>query len=219
MPIFPVWIRVSASQSSSSCRTRRGRSRTLRPPSRTSPCARRSDGRSARCRTTGSVPCSKRQLDAEPHREAAGLLATAVRRRHPAGPPPVTTANPASAKARPVARALSYVGVPPGHGRSRRSRPRAGRSSRPPGSPRGTRRRSARCHLTIDESGSPKQAAVELALLGCHRRSCGTWAAIIPTTRATATAPDMSASVHARRRARPGRGRPRHAAAAGTSEG
>ena len=28
------------------------------------------------------------------------------------GPPPVTTANPASANARPVARALSYVGVP-----------------------------------------------------------------------------------------------------------
>ena len=40
------------------CRSRRGRGRTPRPPSRASPCARRSGGTSGRGRRTGSASCS-----------------------------------------------------------------------------------------------------------------------------------------------------------------
>ena len=69
--------------------------------------------RERRCPGTGSR-LLVRKLDVESGREAAALAGAAVRRLHQAGPPPVTTANPASANRRPVSRAARRTDRPTG---------------------------------------------------------------------------------------------------------
>ena len=117
------------------------------------------------------------------------------------GPPPVTTASPASANSRAVARAASYVSASPRRcAPSRRSRPRGDRSSGRAWKPARNSDAISETSLTsvvVRPAGAAGRARRSLA----HSRSCGTWATSIPTTSAATVTSEATATRAASRRA------------------
>ena len=78
------------------------------PPSRTSSCARRSGRRRGRGRGTSFIPCSCGSSIPKPTESPPPSWQPRFAASITPGPPPVTTAQPASAKRRAVSRASSY---------------------------------------------------------------------------------------------------------------